>query len=68
MAEESEAQETEAPETGTEESAPVRDRQCGRCRRVVPGDPAQHAVAQLGWWLCPSCKEALVGHQRQPRS
>jgi hypothetical protein len=50
------------------EATPVRDRQCGRCRRVVPGDADLHPVAQLGWWLCPACREALVGQQPPGRS
>jgi len=50
------------------EAPPGRDRQCGRCRSIVPGDPQLHPVAQLGWWLCPACREALTGHQPRGRS
>ena len=49
------------------ETTPGRDRQCGRCQRIVAGEPGLHAVAQLGWWLCPPCREALLGHQPRGR-
>jgi hypothetical protein len=39
-----------------------RLRQCGRCRRSFPADPALHPVAIAEWWLCPPCREALLGH------
>ena len=44
--------------------APLRERQCGRCRLSFPADPALHPSAQLGWWLCPPCREALLGRVR----
>jgi hypothetical protein len=50
------------------EAAAGRDRQCGRCQSIVPGEPDLHPVAQLGWWLCPACREALVGHLPRGRS
>ena len=40
---------------------PRRERQCGRCRLSFPSDPTLHPTAQLGWWLCPSCRETLLG-------
>jgi hypothetical protein len=36
-------------------------RQCGRCRQSFPGDPTLHPVALPEWWLCPPCREALLG-------
>ena len=36
-------------------------RQCGRCRQTFPGDPTLHPVALPEWWLCPRCREALLG-------
>jgi hypothetical protein len=55
---------TPDPEDSTD-AKNVRERQCGRCQVTFPGDPVLHATAQLGWWLCPTCREALIGHQRQ---
>ena len=40
---------------------PRRERQCGRCRLNFPADPTLHPTAQPGWWLCPSCRETLLG-------
>jgi hypothetical protein len=50
------------------EGEAVRERRCGRCQVMFPGEPGQHATAQLGWWMCPPCHEALLGHQRVSRS
>jgi hypothetical protein len=55
------------PEVATE-ATPGRDRQCGRCQQTFAGEAGAHAVAQLGWWLCPPCREALIGHQPRGRS
>ena len=41
----------------------VRERRCGRCQLDFPADPDQHATAQPGFWLCPPCRDALLGHQ-----
>ena len=41
-----------------------RRRQCGRCQLTFAGDPTLHPSAQLGWWLCPPCREALLGRGR----
>jgi hypothetical protein len=50
------------------EEASTPERRCGRCQRTFPGDPdLQHASAQLGWWMCAPCREALVGHQAAGR-
>jgi hypothetical protein len=42
----------------------TRQRQCGRCRLTFAGDPTLHPSAHLGWWLCPACREALLGGGR----
>jgi hypothetical protein len=39
----------------------VAGRQCGRCRKSFPGDATAHPTALQEWWLCPSCREALLG-------
>ena len=36
-------------------------RQCGRCRGSFPADTGLHPVALPEWWLCPPCREALLG-------
>jgi hypothetical protein len=46
------------------EGVSVRLRRCGRCQQDFPADPGLHASAQPGWWLCPPCRESLLGHQR----
>jgi hypothetical protein len=38
----------------------VASRQCGRCRVTFPGDPTLHPTAIPEWWLCPSCRVALL--------
>ena len=60
-----------APSVTSEEAArptPYRSatdaipaRQCGRCRQEFPGDPSLGTSEQQEWWLCPPCREALVG-------
>jgi len=40
---------------------PPLARCCGRCRRHFPGDPDLDAVAQTAWWLCPPCRDVLLG-------
>ena len=42
----------------TLETAP---RQCGRCRQLFEGDPTLHPDALPEWWLCPTCRTALLG-------
>lgn len=54
------------PEGAADEDV-AAERQCGRCQLMFPGDPASHRSAQLGWWLCPPCREALTGHQSPGR-
>ena len=36
-------------------------RQCGRCRLAFEGDPTLYPSSQQSWWLCPSCREILLG-------
>ena len=43
-----------------EDGNAARPRQCGRCQLSFPGDPDLHPTAQLGWWLCPPCRKALI--------
>lgn len=40
-------------------AAPPRGRQCGRCRRVFPADPAGEATALEDWYLCEPCHDKL---------
>ena len=40
----------------------VRPRQCGRCRLFFAGDETLPPRAIPDWWLCPRCREALLGH------
>jgi hypothetical protein len=58
----------EEPTPDPAEGEAVRERRCGRCQLMFPGEPGSHATAQLGWWMCPPCHEALLGHQRAGRS
>jgi hypothetical protein len=61
----------EVPDSDSEaasDGGAVRDRQCGRCQLTFPGDAGSHPTAQLGWWLCPPCKDALIDHQPPSRS
>jgi hypothetical protein len=39
----------------------VRIRLCGRCRKPADWDPADPPAGQAAWWLCPPCREALIG-------
>jgi NAD-dependent SIR2 family protein deacetylase len=52
----------------TSNEGSVKERHCGRCQLAFPGEEGSHPTAQLGWWLCPPCKEALTGHQGRTRS
>jgi hypothetical protein len=54
---------SERPYTGNE---PLQLRQCGRCRRIFPADPALHLNGLPEWWLCPSCHELLLGPAESP--
>ena len=45
-------------------AADVPSRQCGRCRGIFEGDPTLHPTAQPEWWICPPCREALLGADR----
>jgi hypothetical protein len=42
-------------------SRPPLSQQCGRCRLHFPGDPSLDGAAQAAWWLCPPCREVLLG-------
>lgn len=46
-----------------------RTRLCGRCRKVSDRNPADPPSPEADWWLCPPCRDALiggVGRGRQP--
>ena len=49
------------------EDAAARQRQCGRCQLMFPADAGLHPSAQVGWWLCPPCRESLTGHRSEGR-
>jgi len=36
-------------------------RLCGRCRQPSERDPGDPPAGTAAWWLCPPCREALVG-------
>lgn len=40
----------------------VPARRCGRCLAMFPGDPGLDPIALAEWWLCPTCRLALLGH------
>ena len=46
--------------TSTTNEVP-RLRQCGRCRETFPEDATADPVALQDWWLCPPCRESLLG-------
>lgn len=48
-----------------QEAPTVPSRRCGRCRGTFPGDPTLHPTAQPEWWICPPCREALLGADRR---
>ena len=50
-----------APVPGPAGGPGVPDRTCGRCRGTFAGDPDAHPTAQGGWWVCATCREALMG-------
>ena len=46
----------------------VAARQCGRCRAMFPGDPTLYPIGLPEWWLCPTCRLALLGPSRPGRA
>jgi hypothetical protein len=54
----------------TADAAPIPERMCGRCRKLFDGDRALHPTAQQEWWLCATCRTALLGdrHAVKPRT
>jgi len=36
-------------------------RRCGRCLAQFPGDPDAEPVVLQEFWLCPGCRETLLG-------
>jgi hypothetical protein len=51
------------PQVEAPDDVSVRERRCGRCQLDFPAAPDLHATAQPGFWLCPPCRDALLGHQ-----
>jgi hypothetical protein len=39
----------------------LRSRRCGRCLAEFPGDPDADQVAMPDFWMCPPCREKLLG-------
>jgi hypothetical protein len=39
----------------------ARTRLCGRCRKVSDWNPDDPLAGEASWWLCPPCREALIG-------
>jgi hypothetical protein len=52
---------TAPPRPDAAHNSGVPRHQCGRCRLSFAGDPTLHAAALPDWWLCPSCRTALLG-------
>jgi hypothetical protein len=48
------------PATVEAEDVP-RTRLCGRCRKPADWNPDDPAAGEATWWLCPPCREALIG-------
>jgi len=44
----------------TDDDAPAT-RRCGRCLAQFPGDPDADPVVIPEFWLCPACRDALLG-------
>jgi len=43
------------------DEAGVPTRRCGRCLAQFPGDPDDDPVAMPDFWMCPPCREKLLG-------
>ena len=50
-----------APGAALPGTVEMPSRQCGRCRGIFDGDPTLHPTALPEWWICPPCREALLG-------
>jgi len=49
------------PIDGAVNAINVPSRQCGRCRGIFDGDPTLDPTGMPDWWICPPCKEVLLG-------
>jgi len=49
------------PGSSTVAPSHIPPRQCGRCRLLFPGDPTLITGGLPEWWLCPTCRTALLG-------
>jgi hypothetical protein len=38
-----------------------KTRLCGRCRKVSDWNPDDPIAGEAAWWLCPPCRETLIG-------
>jgi len=36
-------------------------RRCGRCLLDCPGEPALDRADERAWWLCPGCRNVILG-------
>jgi hypothetical protein len=45
------------------DDAQPEDRRCGRCRELFTTDPDLPASVRAEWWLCPPCRELLLGRR-----
>jgi hypothetical protein len=50
-----------APGGPSSDDADVPSRRCGRCLGQFPGDPNDDPVAMPDFWMCPPCREKLLG-------
>ena len=49
------------PSSGVIAEPAARMRLCGRCRKPSERDPADPPLSAAQWFLCPPCREALLG-------
>jgi len=49
----------------TADAPPIGDgqptRRCGRCLAQFPADPDAEPIVIQEFWMCPTCREALLG-------
>jgi hypothetical protein len=53
--------ETAAVPSNDEAGEAPRTRLCGRCRKPSAWNPDDPPTAAAVWFLCPPCREALIG-------
>jgi DNA-directed RNA polymerase subunit RPC12/RpoP len=47
---------------GANASTETPTRRCGRCLAQFPGDPDADLSTVQEFWMCPACREKLLGH------